>query len=165
MVLNESELFTLHNPRLLMNTSILFWKIVLQSCGIFFNAISSKLEGGKPLNAKRLPSPQDAFPPSRPIPCPRRLLSPAPPQPPRPTCGQASASVSESARPCRGHTGLLPHPSFVFLICVKLKAGRSKLCGSRAWSSIWKATSHQARVPQELKRSVGVSLGVWLPEG
>lgn len=95
------------------------------------------------------------------------LPSPAPPQPqpPRHTCGQASASVSESARPCQGHTGLLPHPSFVFLICVKLKAGGSKLCGMRAQSSIWKATSHQARVPQELKRSAGVSLGVWLQGG
>ena len=70
MVLNESELFTLHNPRLLMNTSILFWKIVPQSCGIFVNAISSKLEAGKPLNAKRLASPQDVLPPSWPIPCP-----------------------------------------------------------------------------------------------
>lgn len=81
MVLNESELFTLHNPRLLMNTSILFWKIVLQSCGIFFNAISSKLEAGKPLNAKRLPSPQDALP-SIPIPTPQlRPSSRIPPVP------------------------------------------------------------------------------------
>lgn len=50
MVLNESELFTLHSPRLLMNTSILFWKIVPPSCGIFFNAVNRKLEAGKPRN-------------------------------------------------------------------------------------------------------------------
>lgn len=53
MVLNESELFTLHSPRLLMNTSILFWKIVPPSRGIFFNAVNSKLEAGKPQNEKK----------------------------------------------------------------------------------------------------------------
>lgn len=53
MVLNESELFTLHSPCLLMNTSILFWKIVPPSCGIFFNAVNSKLEAGKPQNEKK----------------------------------------------------------------------------------------------------------------
>lgn len=99
MVLNESELFTLHSPCLPMNTSILFGKIVLQSSGIFLGAISSELDAGKTsLNAKRLPSPQDV-PPSIPA---RALLpqsaGPAPPQLPQPTCAQSSASVFESAR-------------------------------------------------------------------
>lgn len=72
MVLSKSESFTRRDPYLLMNSSIFRGEggtrqIVLQLCGIFFKAISSKLEAGEPWHAERHPSPPDVpcYPPTK----------------------------------------------------------------------------------------------------
>lgn len=147
MVLNESELFTLHSPRLLMNTSILFWKIVLPSCGIFFNAVNSKLEAGEPQNGKK-----KRFPIT--LRCPYFKPSPAgPPHPAQhPTWTQIEASVSESVLGAGATEG--PHPTHLcFSPLRKSGAGGLQLCGARTPCSIWKGTDlGQGSPPPELKR-------------
>lgn len=148
MVLNESELFTLHTPCLLMNTSILFWKIVLQSCGIFFNAVSSKLEAGKPLNAKTTSiTSRCSSPPSQPRPGSHSPPAPRPQHLFLNLCGSAEATQ-----------GCLPRPPWRSLR-VKLEAGGLKLRRVRALSSVWKGTKRWAKVPRELKSSAGCLIG------
>lgn len=147
MVLNESELFALHSPRLLMNTSILFWKIVLPSCGIFFNAISSNLEAGKGLNAKRLPSPQDALP-----------CIPALPHLPHPTCARFSASASEAAQECRGRRGACPTPPQCFHLS-EIGSRRSEALQSESPEFLLEGHKHGEEVPPELKSSAGCLIG------
>lgn len=148
MVLNESELFTLHTPCLLMNTSILFGKIVLPSCGIFFNAVSSKWAAGKPWTAKTTsPTSSRSAPHPSPAPAPTAHLRLA-----LSICFWIGAGAPRPRRDARpAHLGVA--------IRVRLEAGGLKLRRVRALSSVWKGTKRWAKVPQELKSSAGCLIG------